>query len=370
VDSPFFRRLVEQRDRAIDPIGRALGDAEIAIYQTRLGEYEPAHETASRLRAEFGDGRSGRVSIMLMVLEALLAYFKDLSPTTHDRIARAQLLSRVGRDRQLTVFTSAWLAHVDFNLGRYGEMTRALTDCFGAVAPDDTEALCRVALTLGDAFLYCEDHEASRAWYAIAHQHATGLGDHASIGALTYNKAALQVFGARLRLAQGPMEPGALARLSGDLKSAVNYQAIARLRSLQSLFDRALVSLRILMSDYAGALKALQAIIGEDVKTAFFDSLASLKSDAALCYSHVGRQSEAVRAVAEITRGQLESLASDDRAIAAAALAEACERCSLPAERDGFRELCQQSLQEHANQLTALRASLAPYRSTVEALSF
>ncbi|MBK9134919.1 MAG: hypothetical protein IPM15_11475 [Betaproteobacteria bacterium] len=76
-------------------------------------------------KREFGNGQNPRVSITIMCAEAQLIYFKDLGDQARDRMMRAQLLSVAGRDAALSALTSAWLAHICFNLHRHEEMVRS-----------------------------------------------------------------------------------------------------------------------------------------------------------------------------------------------------------------------------------------------------
>lgn len=359
MNSPYVSRLIARRDDATSSVERATLSAEIGMYYARTGEFEAAALVVSELRADFGDGRSGAVSILLMALEGLIAYFKDLSTKSHDRIVRAQILSVAARSPRLTALMSAWLAHIDFNLGRYAEMSRAIHTCLSAVDPADHDALCRLSLTLGDAFLLCEDQKTATAWYRRAHKYAVSLGDRASIGALTYNQAALGVFFARISSLDGPIESSWLAFLAGEVKSAINYQSVARLESLQSLLDTAQVSLRILQSDFSGAADLLQSIIASGSRVAFSDAPILLRCDLLLCYAKLGRLTDARRAFDSISTDAIEAESPDDRAICYSSLAEGAALCGLKEAADGYRTMSAESLDEHRRQVAPIRVALA-----------
>jgi hypothetical protein len=89
------------------------------------------------------------------------------------------------------------MAHIDFNENRYEGMAANLLNCAGMLLADDGSAECRASLVLGDAFLFAGDAATSKLWYANAQRCATKSGDHAGIGAMTYNRAALRVSTAR-----------------------------------------------------------------------------------------------------------------------------------------------------------------------------
>jgi hypothetical protein len=145
--------LVIQERR--DPEARAMLLAELACYYARIGEFEDAETMRRDLRAEFSDGHSAPVSILIMVLESLLLYFRELSPLARDRMLRANLLSKAFREKRLVLLTSAWLAHIDFNQGRFDSMATAIQSTLETIESDDGTANCRVFLVLGDAFSFC-----------------------------------------------------------------------------------------------------------------------------------------------------------------------------------------------------------------------
>lgn len=259
--SPYIDRLKQAIAQTQDLATRGMLRAELAGCTARLGDFTGAEGEIASLRSEFGDGRSGRVSIMIMCAEAQLIYYKELGEQARDRMMRAQVLSVAGRDAALTALTSAWLAHIAFNLHRHEEMARSAKTCIDTISKTDHDAAARLALTLGDAFYAAEQFDFGNRWYTKAHEHATKLGDHAAIAALTYNRAAMGTFMARIRAVGGPVDPSVVTRLLGEVRTAVNYQAIAQLTSLQALLDYASASVYILAGKYADALEPLSRMV-------------------------------------------------------------------------------------------------------------
>ena len=91
--SPLVRRLVANIDLCHDTERRACHVAELACYWARVGEFEEAERLRTELRRDFGDCRSVRVSVLIMCIEALLMYFRELSPLARGRMAGANVLS-------------------------------------------------------------------------------------------------------------------------------------------------------------------------------------------------------------------------------------------------------------------------------------
>ena len=98
--SPLVFRLLAEIDAAVDLEARAQLSGELACYWARTGEFERAETVRRQLRQTHGDGHNIRVSILIMIAEALLLYYRELSSNARDRMARA-------RDRKSTRLNSS-----------------------------------------------------------------------------------------------------------------------------------------------------------------------------------------------------------------------------------------------------------------------
>jgi len=359
--SPYIDRLKRAIAESSDPAERGTRRAEMAGALARLGEFSSAESEIADLRAQFGDGRSGRVSIMIMCAEAQLIYYKSLGEQARDRMMRAQLLSVAGRDASLSALTSAWLAHICFNLHRHEEMLRAAKTCLDTISNTDHEAASRFALTLGDAFYAAQQPEVGNRWYARAHEHAVKLGDHATIAALTYNRAAMGTFMARVRAVDAPVDQGAVGRLAGEVRTAVNYQAVAQLTSLQALLDYSLASINILGGRYVEAIELLSKITADSAGTGPMDRSPVIQCDLSLALARSGRHNDA-KAVAEVVDvSRLIACTPDDQLVSLAALIEAYRACGLEARLPVAEAALADARREHTAIVESLRGNLAGY---------
>lgn len=365
--SPYIDRLKDAIQRDGDPSSRGLRRAQLAAGYARLGEFEAADSEISGLRAEFGDGRSGRVSIMIMCAEAQLIYFKNLGDRARDRMMRAQLLAVAGRDAELSALTSAWLAHICFNLHRHEEMTRSAKTCLDTITSHDHEAASRLALTLGDAFYAAEQPEAGNRWYTRAHEHAVKLGDHSTIGALTYNRAAMGIFVARLRSVAAPVDSDTVTRLSAEVRTAINYQAIAQLTSLQALLDYSLASAHILSGRFAEAAAILGKMVAEKPSTSPLERSVVLKCDLAYSLASLDQRDEAAEMVKTLNLDELAKCTPDDQVVASSALAQAAGLCDVPHVRAAAQEALARAQQEHVAAVEALRRNLTVLGDAISA---
>ena len=357
--APLVARLQSALDNATDLPSRAALSVQIACYLARVGEFDSAERLRIELRKEFGDGRHPAISMRIMCLEALILYFKDLDPKARDRLARANLLAVACKEESLVALTFAWLSHIDFNLGHYGAMSTDIKHCLAAIAADDGNALCRVSLVLGDAFAYAMQEESGRRWYEQARVIANNLGDQAAIGAITYNRAALHVANARVRRLSSPIQPAEINMLDAEVRSAVNYQHVARLKSLEHLLGSASIGVLMLREKYEDALMAIQTLISTSAVPEQSAALALLFADAAVSLSRTGQATLAVEKAAAIAEFPVATFAADDRAILLHSLSEVVALAEI--ERSAYRDQRDRALHEHQDTIAALRLLLEPY---------
>lgn len=359
--SPYLDQLTRSIAQDGDPVRRGMNRALRAGCYARQGDFAGAESEIASLRAEFGDGRSGKVSIMIMCAEAQIIYYKDLGEQARDRMMRAQLLSVAGRDAPLSALTSAWLAHICFNLHRHEEMARSAKTSLETISGEDHEAASRLALTLGDAFYAADLPEVGNRWYAKAHERAIKLGDHSTIAALTYNRAAMGTFCARIRACESRIEVNSIARLAGEVRTAVNYQTIAQLTSLQALLDYSMASVHILAGRHGEALSLLSPMISSQPSTSPIERSAVLRCDLALCMAKTGNVDGARDVLTKLPPDQVSSLTPDDQVVALSAMREAAMLCGDEKLQSFAREALAAAQSEHRASLDALRSTLTPF---------
>ena len=359
--SPLVTRLEVDLRVSIDPVERAMKSAQLACYLARVGEFEEAERRRTELRQHFGDGRSPRVSIMIMCLEALLLYFKDLDPTAHDRLLRANLISVACHERALVALTSAWLAHIEFNRGYFESMAKATAHCLETLDADDGTADCRISLVLGDAFAFTGQDEVSRLWYERARLLATKLGDQAAIGALTYNRAALHVAGARIhRLRNSQIKPD-ISLVGAEVRSAINYQAVAQLSSLDHLLRSATVGVLVLGDRFEEASHAIKLVLESSTVPAGTAEHALLYADYAHCEARLGNFGLARQMLGAAVAIRSESFDADDRARIFGALRGFSEAIGEAGAADAYLSAQEAALDEHSVTVASLAKLLEPF---------
>lgn len=359
--SPLVARLVAEINRCTDREARAVLFAELGCYRARAGDFDEAERLRRELRAEFGDGHSIRVSILVMCLESHLLYYRELSPDARDRMARASLLSRAAGDRRLVALTSAWMAHHDFSINAYEAAFDNLRQCFEAIDADDGNAECRASLMLGDIFLFIGNPNASRNWYESARRAAVRIGDQATIGAITYNRAALLVAAARLASLSRRVTDDDKARARAEVESAINYQAVAQLRSLDHLLRTAKIGVLMLHAKYPEALAAIRLVLASSAVPAGSAQSVLLEADRIRALAETGDMTEAAQGMDRFSTEILPRFASDDRALILSSIERAASLCGDHQLSAGCAERVKTALMEHAREVEDLRCRLADY---------
>lgn len=362
--SPLVQRLLQGIENAQDPEMRACIMAELGCYWARVGEFERAEVLRADLRRSFGDGRSVRVSILIMCIEALLAYFRELSPHARDRMARAALLSTAAKESSLIALTSAWMAHIDFNLNKFESMVSAITNCLSHLGPDDGSAECRVSLVLGDAFLFSGVTNSSILWYQRARAAAGRVGDQAAIGALTYNRAALHVSAARFQHLRNPLPSTDINLLQVEVQTAVNYQAIAQLKSLDHLLQSARVGVMILQNHFTEALPVIATVLESPDVPHNSAQRVLLQSDLALSRASSGMVDSALHDIDMLQSSLIDSFSPDDRALIWWSVLRASQVCGELKSVSNYESKIDAAIREHTDSINRLGTLLTPFRLT------
>jgi hypothetical protein len=359
--SPLVEKIHAKISTSSDLNVRAALVAELGCYLARTGNFESAETLRAELRVGFGDGRCIQVSIMIMCLEALLLYYRDLNPDARDRMARAHLLSGLSRDNHLISLTSAWMAHIDFNLNNFDSMASALETSFNALSSENYAAESRVSIVLGDAFLYAGDIDAAKLWYERGRQAALEYGDQAAIGAMVYNRAALRVAIARLA------DPGArtnqidAALIRAEVLSAINFQAITRIKALDHLLQSAMIGAFILEERFEEAGVIIERLIASaELKPGTSQAL-MIQADQALVWANTRRLEDANERIDRMLEIDLRRCAADDRALIYSALLRAAETCGRQELLEELGSKMNGANVEHQITLSSLRQRLSRY---------
>ena len=360
--APILTRLHTEISSTSDPERQGVLTVQVASYLARIGEFDEAERLRLELRRQFGDGHNAEVSIRIMCLEAMQLYYQALDPKARDRLLRANLLAVACKHSGLCAYTFAWLAHIDFNQAKYAEMATWIRRCNESLSSDDGSARCRLSLVLGDANLFAMQDEESRKWYEQARLLATKLGDQAAIGAVTYNSAALKVTNGRIRHLRSPLSKSEVDSLALGVRSAVNYQYVARLSSLDHLLTAATVGVDVLANRYDVAQLAIEGLLANPATSPDSIERASLLADLSLVHAKLGRKDQSKECMSSAAGLANRFGGSEDRAIVFGSLAQAGEALQDQESASEFAKRRDEALSDHQATIDGLAALLAPYR--------
>lgn len=363
--SPFAKKLLSDIGAAADSELKAILLAELGCYWARIGEFAESERIRQELRRDFGAAQSVRVSILIMVLEGLQLYYRDLSPKARDRMARASLLSKGFHEQGLIARTSAWMAHIELNGARFDSMIVELRTSFSAMTSGDDATECRLALVLGDACLIAGLPAESQAWYEKARRAANRLGDHAAVGAMTYNRAALRV--ARCRYERLSTENAHLDTplLRLDVESAINYQSVARLRSLEHLLTTTKVGLLMIQEDLGKAIPLIETLLSSSDVAQQSAQRLLLMSDYALALATAGEIEAAEYQIDSVLVALSSAVPTDDRCLIFCSLRDAAALCKRGSQRTDLDNELAVAVAKHESIISNLRVKLLEFDTPV-----
>jgi hypothetical protein len=365
--SQLLARLRKQFAHAADPIDRAELQARIGCCLARNGSFDEAQRVVKDLRSGFGDGRSGRVTIWIMLTEGLIHWYSDISPKGLDRIVRAQLLSSAMKYRTGIAVSSAWKAHIDFEMSNFDAMFQALRLSIANTSQEDNDASARVAIVLANAMSLAGDFDGTRFWFMRGRDHALKDGDQASIDALQYNRAGMALAWLRAENCIELVQPENIKKVRLELESAKNLNAINGIYALDNHMRMSNARLLILEEHFDQAIVELKGVRGGHPFADFNFNTALVDLEIAFCEFRLGRIDDALTMYQSIDMETIGDLQIDDRLVAAAI------RRELAAADDRFGDVrvyarhLTELTNAYSNWYTELKIGLQKFTAELEA---
>jgi tetratricopeptide (TPR) repeat protein len=359
--SKYLDALEAQLATEADEYVRAELLARKAAYLARVGRFNDARDIIGNIRAAFGDGRSGRVTILLMIAEGLVARFESLGTQANDRINRAQLLAQAGRDPELIALTSAWKGYLEFERSDFEPSARSLRLALSTGGPTDHAAQARVSSVLVMAFSIAGDDAAVKKHFALGREHALAAGDQATVDALLHNKA---IFGAAYLRASNCVEAVSHANIEhsiAEIKSARNLQQLAGVSAFGFFADLAEARLLIVDNRFTKALERIDSVRGCSPLPRAHVTEASALLERVYCLAKVGRVQEAIEDFAVLRGERFDGIDPDDRMVAHWQLRELTIADAAFGDRDEAASLLSESTAAYLNFVDRLRAAYADW---------
>ncbi len=313
--SQLLFRIDAQLAVVTDPYVAAELTSQKAAYLARVGRFAEARLLIGDVRTVFSDGRSGRVTCLLMVAEAMLLHFESISDAAQDRLARALLIAQGIRDPEMICLTAVWKAFVDFEFSRFESMRRALEIARTSASEADHGPQARYALIMMLGAQLLGRREQGRVWFGSAHRHAIAAGDQASIDALIFNQAAFGLARQRINWCRGAVDQDWLNQSRSELGSARNLESMVGISSLVEHVDLALARADTARGEFAAAIDALEAIRSSQAFAAKHSNSSALSLEIGYCYFKLGQSGLARTLVSGLDEGLLDQLDPDERVV-------------------------------------------------------
>jgi len=315
--NPLLERLLRELSQATDSEYRSELVARIAALEARGGEFTAARQRIDEVRKVFGDGRSGRVTVWLMVAEGLVHHYEKFGAEARDRMSRAQLLSVAMNFPTVASLSSAWLAHIDFESGAYDSMISAISTSLKFREPTNHDANARVAAVLTNAFLICGDDEESLHWFGKAREEATKAGDRSTVEAILYNRAAFLATLARAENCIQEADAEFLHSIRLQMRSSKNFQDLTRFATLPAhvqLWDGRMLMLE---KNFSAAIERLSEVRNQTRFAEHNFSPRYIDLEVAYCLACLGQHEQGLVKKADIEVEEFSEFDVDERMVAA-----------------------------------------------------
>ncbi len=326
-------RLMAKLDAAIaaaaaNPIEARCLRAERAGLLARQGQLEAAKAVIDELNAQRAWQPNPPLRAWLALTEGLHGYYSALGRGAQARIEQAYLLARgVGALRRLHALAAAWLANMAFANDDMPRMAQLAREALDTALPEHHGARARAALVAGYAYHFAADSARAQPWYEASRRHAIAEGDETHLSALMHNQAGMRANQARMALlfdADGAAadHSAAIGHALMGAESIGHYDAGIGTASLGSLVPMLRAQVLTAQGKWADA----RALFETHFDAALADGLARqapcLLADRAWCEWHGGNAKKARALVAAAEQALAQDCDIDDRAMAAARLAQ------------------------------------------------
>lgn len=290
-------RLLQSLDQGIakatSPLDGACLRVQRAMLLARHGQLNPAREELTQLHQLAFQHPQPRLSAWLQLAEGLMHYYADFGSSARDKVQRAQAIARAAEVREVDLLATAWLAHLAYVAHDLPELIEQAKACLAAAAPDDHQALARLAIALGLAMHFADRWEQAQAWYAQARLYAQAMGDDATQSALMYNVAEMRTAQMRRESLAYPTRPRPDLLLGADsvrhYDNAVGGSAMAELTPLLR------AQVLAMQGEYAQAAELYEKFLPQTVGRGGLARLGSnLLADLAWCRVNLGQREQAL----------------------------------------------------------------------------
>jgi hypothetical protein len=335
--------------------------AKKAAYLGRVGRANEAQEIIQFVRRTFNDGRSGRVTCLLLIAEGILLHLALRSGDALDKVSRATLLAQGLRHPDLIGICAVWKGFIDFDLSRFDSMQRSLLLIRDLGLESDHAVMSRMAVTLMTAGLMIGDRDFANRWFRVGHTHSVAEGDLACIEALLFNRAVFGLARQRVAWCTGVIDKGWSKAIRAELESARNLESLAGISTLSDHLDLCVARLD-LIEDHANealtrfrSLQLLERFSGKHVNEV------ALRIDTLYLENQIGSSPGLADQLTSIDLDQISSLDPDERLVALTLLDRMTHFCHPSEKPPTFAPQLDAARIEYDEYEDQLKSALSPW---------
>ena len=288
--SRLLRRLEADIASAKNPRAADCLRCERAAYLARLGEFDTARQELVAVQQRHATRPNAGVSAWVNLGEALVSFYSDLGPASHDKMKRAYALSSAVGLQPLQALSAAWLAHFAYLRMDIGLMARYATEALSLAGEDNHGARARATLVVAQSYHEGGRLDLARPWYDLARRHAAAEGDDVALSAMMWNMASLRVAALRQAEALGPAHAFAGEHALLSAESTAHFDAMLGVRSLQALQPILRAQICTLLGRTEEALPLFEAHVAVSLAQGMASAEGSLRADRAWCRLKAGHR--------------------------------------------------------------------------------
>jgi tetratricopeptide (TPR) repeat protein len=274
--------------RTRDPLQNDCLRAERTTLLARQGHLEEARAELARIRARHAAKPNAVLTAWVCLGEGMVDFFKNLTPTARDRFLRAHALASTSGSRSVRCISAGWLAHFSYLDQDFQPMTRYIDIVLAEGSSNDSLAMERVCLVVGQAYHWSDRFDLAQPWYERARWHANSIGDQTLLSALLHNMAWLHVAHERRRSLVAQIDEQRASRILFGAEATQSFDALVGTASLKSLVPILHAHVLSLLGRYEDALELFAKHLGQALIEGLSRIECSVLAEVAWCQVSAG----------------------------------------------------------------------------------
>jgi hypothetical protein len=335
--------------------------AKKAAYLGRVGQSDEAKRIIQLIRQTFNDGRSGRVTCLVLVAEGVLLYHAFQNLLALDKFSRALLLAEGLRETDVIGICAAWKAFIDFDQSRFASMKRSLLLARDLGLEQDHAVQSRMAVTLMTGAILLGKRDYAKHWFHFGHRHAVADGDLACIDGLLFNRAVFGLARQRIEWCRDSTDREWCEAIRAELESARNLQHLVGITTMKDHIDLCVARLDLIEGRTREALEGLNRLQVLERFSGRHVNATALAVDRIFALSFEAQSDNLGAELESLELSELDELDPDERVVAFTMLSRLTETLSGYTARNVVEAALQHAEAEYQSYEVELHLSLSEW---------